>query len=70
MKHLKTILPALALLGIGATAASAHITLETQQAAIGSTYKAVVRVPHGCGTDAKANRPSRSKYRFPKVLSR
>ncbi|MBN9028540.1 MAG: hypothetical protein BGO05_14285 [Rhizobiales bacterium 63-7] len=48
MKHLKTILPALALLGIGATAASAHITLETQQAPVGSTYKAVFRVGHGC----------------------
>src|SRR5690606_7608756 len=30
----------------------AHVTLEVQQAAIGSSYKAVVRVPHGCGTDA------------------
>lgn len=28
--------------------AFAHITLETQQAAVGSTYKAVLRVPHGC----------------------
>ena len=26
----------------------AHITLETSQAAAGSTYKAVFRVPHGC----------------------
>jgi uncharacterized protein YcnI len=26
----------------------AHVTLETQQAAVGSTYKAVLRVPHGC----------------------
>jgi uncharacterized protein YcnI len=32
----------------GATAAFAHITLETQEAKIGSTYKAVLRVPHGC----------------------
>jgi uncharacterized protein YcnI len=30
--------------------ASAHVTLETQQAAAGSTYKAVLRVGHGCGT--------------------
>lgn len=36
------------LLAIGAGAASAHITLETQEAAVGSTYKAVLRVPHGC----------------------
>ena len=28
--------------------ALAHVTLETQQAAVGSTYKAVLRVPHGC----------------------
>lgn len=28
--------------------AFAHVTLETQQAAVGSTYKAVLRVPHGC----------------------
>jgi uncharacterized protein YcnI len=35
-----------------AAPAFAHVTLETQKAAIGSTYKAVVRVPHGCGTAA------------------
>ena len=28
--------------------ASAHISLETKQAAIGSSYKAVFAVPHGC----------------------
>jgi copper(I)-binding protein/uncharacterized protein YcnI len=28
--------------------ASAHVTLERPQAAVGSTYKAVFRVPHGC----------------------
>ena len=28
--------------------AFAHITLETQDAPVGSTYKAVLRVPHGC----------------------
>ncbi len=32
--------------------AFAHVTLEVQQAKLGSTYKAVVRVPHGCGTEA------------------
>ncbi|MDY7579415.1 YcnI family protein [Herbaspirillum sp. RTI4] len=32
--------------------ASAHITLETQQAPVGSYYKAVFHVPHGCkGSD-------------------
>jgi periplasmic copper chaperone A len=34
------------LLGMGA--ASAHVTLERQEASVGSTYKAVFRVPHGC----------------------
>ena len=37
---------------LGTGAAFAHITLETQEAAVGSTYKAVLRVPHGC--DGKA----------------
>jgi uncharacterized protein YcnI len=32
-----------------ATPAAAHITLEAQQAPIKSTYKAVLRVGHGCG---------------------
>ena len=31
---------------------SAHVTLEVQEASIGATYKAIVRVPHGCGTEA------------------
>jgi uncharacterized protein YcnI len=30
------------------TACFAHITLETRQAPAGTTYKAVMRVPHGC----------------------
>jgi uncharacterized protein YcnI len=29
--------------------ASAHITLERQEAPVGAPYKAVFRVPHGCG---------------------
>jgi uncharacterized protein YcnI len=28
--------------------ASGHVTLETRQAPAGSSYKAVLRVPHGC----------------------
>jgi len=36
-----------AFLALGTNAALAHITLETQEAAVGSTYKAVLRVPHG-----------------------
>lgn len=33
---------------MAAPSASAHITLENRQATIGSTYRAVFRVPHGC----------------------
>ena len=36
------------LCALGTNAALAHITLETQEAAVGSTYKAIFRVPHGC----------------------
>jgi periplasmic copper chaperone A len=44
---LKTFLPVVALLAAGAPA-FAHVTLETQEAPVGATYKAVLRVPHGC----------------------
>lgn len=37
---------------MGTTAASAHATLEVQQATIGSGYKAVMRIPHGCNGSA------------------
>ena len=30
-------------------AAFAHVTFESQQARPNSTYKAVLRIPHGCG---------------------
>lgn len=33
---------------IGAPAALAHVTLQTAQAQVGSGYKAVFQVPHGC----------------------
>jgi len=33
---------------VSVSCASAHITLEQQQAPVGSTYKGVMRVPHGC----------------------
>lgn len=46
------LLSAGALLFLGTGAAFAHITLETQEAPVGSTYKAILRVPHGC--DGKA----------------
>ena len=38
----------------GASGAFAHVTFETREAKVGSTYKAVLRVPHGC--DGKATR--------------
>jgi periplasmic copper chaperone A len=38
-------------------AASAHVTLERQEASVGAPYKAVLRVPHGCdGTATTALR--------------
>ena len=44
------------LMAIGATlfmgAANAHVTLENRQAAVGSYYKAVFAVPHGCAGSA------------------
>jgi periplasmic copper chaperone A len=38
-----------AMLGAAITPAFAHVTLESQEAKIGAGYKAVLRVPHGCG---------------------
>lgn len=35
---------------LAASAAQAHVTLETSEAPAGSFYKAVLRVGHGCGT--------------------
>ncbi|WP_420408014.1 YcnI family protein [Hoeflea sp.] len=34
------------------TSVSAHATLEVREAALGATYKAVLRVPHGCEGEA------------------
>jgi uncharacterized protein YcnI len=45
-----TVLAVLGLASIGP--AAAHVSLEVPGATIGSTYKAVLRVPHGC--DGKA----------------
>jgi periplasmic copper chaperone A len=36
----------------GTLIAGAHITLEKQQAPVGASYKAVMRVPHGCAGSA------------------
>jgi len=46
MKRIAFILPLFA--AVAATPAFAHITLQVQQAAPGSSFKAVFRVPHGC----------------------
>lgn len=52
---LRTLLSGAAL--VVATSAFAHVTLETQQAPVGASYKAVMRVPHGCdGTATTAIR--------------
>lgn len=45
---LKKLLAASAALGMAALPAFAHVTLEKNEAPVGSTYKAVLRVPHGC----------------------
>jgi len=45
---LKSIPFATAILALATVGASAHITLEAPEAPAGSTYKAVLRVPHGC----------------------
>lgn len=45
---LKLNLSVLAASMLASSAAVAHVTLEIQQAVVGSTYKATLRVPHGC----------------------
>jgi len=44
----KSVLAAAALVVIAASSAAAHVTLERRQAPVGSYYKAVFAVPHGC----------------------
>jgi periplasmic copper chaperone A len=43
---------AFALVALTASSVSAHITLQTREAAVGSFYKAVFVVPHGCAGSA------------------
>lgn len=45
---LKKLSLAAGLLAAATVAASAHVTLETDEAPVGASYKAVFRVPHGC----------------------
>jgi uncharacterized protein YcnI len=47
-KIMKSILFGVVIATLSTTAAFAHITLETAKAPVGSSYKAVLRVPHGC----------------------
>ena len=47
MRAMRTLLTLIGVLC--GSAVHAHITLEQKEAAIGSSYKAVFRVPHGCG---------------------
>ena len=42
----------IALATFGVSSASAHVTLENRQAAVGTYYKAVFAVPHGCAGSA------------------
>jgi uncharacterized protein YcnI len=44
----KSVLATAALVVVAASSASAHVTLEKRQAPVGSYYKAVFAVPHGC----------------------
>src|SRR5690606_30125639 len=45
---LKKYLLATVAVGIAAAPAFAHVTLESSKAPVGTSYKAVLRVPHGC----------------------
>jgi uncharacterized protein YcnI len=44
----KKIVLASAIAAIAGSTAFAHVTLESKEASVGSTYKLVLRVPHGC----------------------
>lgn len=35
------------------SSANAHVTLEQREAPVGAPYKAVLKIPHGCGTSCK-----------------
>ena len=48
MTHAHRAALAAAFLGLASGAPPAHITLETEKAPPDSTYKAVLRVGHGC----------------------
>ena len=44
----RSVMAAVAVVIVAVSSASAHVTLERRQAPVGSYYKAVFAVPHGC----------------------
>jgi uncharacterized protein YcnI len=52
MKRKTLLHSGLVALALVASPACAHVTLENRQAAVGSYYKAVFAVPHGCAGEA------------------
>jgi len=48
LSGVKSLAAAAALIGLCTAGASAHVTLEQRQAPVGSTYKAVFQIGHGC----------------------
>ena len=51
-QHWRLLAAALAITLLTAPPAGAHVTLENREATIGSSYKAVFVVPHGCAGSA------------------
>ena len=45
---LKRTLATVAALALGSSAALAHVSLQLTEAPVGSTYRAIFQVPHGC----------------------
>ncbi|MCO5154459.1 MULTISPECIES: YcnI family copper-binding membrane protein [unclassified Shinella] len=45
---LKHTLVTIAALAVGTSAALAHVSLQLKEAPVGSTYRAILQVPHGC----------------------
>ena len=52
MKFSKLIMAGLFIATLATSSANAHVTLENRQVTIGSYYKAVFAVPHGCAGSA------------------
>ena len=44
----KKIIATASILALGTSAALAHVSLQVKDAPVGSTYKAILQVPHGC----------------------